>query len=282
MTIWLCRQLQAKGKKVALLTRGYKSDDDNDNDETRLFRNTLPNVPVIIDKNRFRGGLRAISGHNPDLIIMDDGFQHRRLHRNLDIVMIDATCPFGYNALLPRGRLREPLSQVRRAHTLIITRSNMIDNDALSSLKKNLSNLFNDVSPDMPTPPIVQSEHQPIDYYDAAGRPLSLDHLKQKNVLAFCALANPDPFLKTLENLNARVVAKQFFNDHHQYTLRDSRNLLDLAEKSHADSLVTTQKDWVKINQWPQDQLKRFCWLKIEIVITQGEQQLIRQIEALC
>ena len=125
VVIALCEALIRQGRRPGILTRGYKGTGD-DSDEVRLFHTALPEVPVIVDADRVRGGRRALVNHDIDVLVMDDGFQHRRLVRDCDVVLIDATNPWGYGHLLPSGLLREPISALKRASAILMTRCDQV------------------------------------------------------------------------------------------------------------------------------------------------------------
>ena len=284
MAIWLCRRLHKQGKQVAILTRGYKGDGAQGNDETQLLQQALPQAALVVDHDRVRGGRRAIREFHPDVLVLDDGMQHRRLHRDLDIVMIDSTCPFGYEALLPRGLLREPMRQLRRADIVVLSRSDLIGKEPLAALTKQIDNLLTTANADKGTPEkkvIVYSRHLPVEIFDAGGVALGLTAIKGKRVLAFCGIGQPEAFVCTLSRLGAEVVATEFFDDHHRFDATDAHQLALRADKINADCMVTTEKDWVKIKGLAEEPATRLYWLKIEMVLTEGEKQLCDRLDSL-
>jgi len=281
MVIWICRLIQRRGLKVAVLTRGYKAKDDQENDETTLVRQALPDVPIVINPDRVAGARQAIKEHNARVLVLDDGFQHRRLARDLDIVMIDCTCPFGYDHILPRGLLREPKTQLRRAHVAILSRCDMIDKDELSQLQEQVEQLLQNTKDKSETPPkiIVHSQHQPVVLLSADGSKHPPDKLQGKKVFAFCGIGNPQTFEDTLTELGGEVIGHYHFGDHYVYDELDGNLLRDWRSQYNADWLVTTEKDWVKLKEISTiAKIKELFWLKIETRITEGKEELGRTI----
>ena len=272
MVVWLCRYLLQHGKKVAMLSRGYKGRDKTGNDEIQMIRQTLPEVSVVIDPDRVRGGREAIEKYHPDVIVLDDGFQHRRLRRDLDIVMIDCTCPFGYEALLPRGLLREPLEQLRRADAIVLSRSDLISADELDAIKNRLNAGETGKL-------IACCRHKPQALF-CADDEIPLSELSSRKVAAFCGIGNPESFPATLNQLGAKVIARKFLPDHINYNETIVSQLSQWRRDSGADWLMTTHKDWVKLRQFPAvRKWRELHWLKIELDITEGREQLGRKIE---
>jgi len=276
MVIWLCRYLQSQGRKVAILSRGYKSRGETGNDEMEIIRQAIPDVPIVMEGDRVRGGRWAIERYQPDVIVLDDGFQHRRLERDLDIVMIDCSCPFGYEHILPRGLLREPVEQLKRAGAVVLSHCDSITTDDLASLENRVRHLLEDDQ----KKPITQSRHEPIGLFAADGSEVELASLSGKKVAAFCGIGNPDSFVATLRQLAAEVTGQRFFDDHVRYDESIGEVLRDLQRECNADWLVTTEKDWVKLNRLPGVRaMKQLHWLKVEMVITQGQKQLCEMLD---
>jgi len=281
MVIWICRLLQHRGLKVAVLSRGYKAKDDQENDESALIRQTLPNVPLVINPDRVAGAQEAIEEHNAKVLVLDDGFQHRRLKRDLDIVMIDCTCPFGYDHILPRGLLREPKSQLRRAHIAVLSRCDRINENELSQLQQQVRLLLHGDEQKSQTHEkvIVHCQHQPVALLASDGAKHPPAGLQGKKVFAFCGIGNPQTFEDTVTDLGAEVVGHYIFGDHYVYDELDANLLRDWRSQYHADWLVTTEKDWVKLKPIPAiAKIKELFWLKIETRITRGKEELGRTI----
>ena len=281
MVIWICRLLRRRGLKVAVLTRGYKAKNDQDNDETALLRQALPDVPIVINPDRVAGARQAIAEHNAKVLVLDDGFQHRRLARDLDIVMIDCTCPFGYDHILPRGLLRESKTQLRRAHVAVLSRCDMIENDELAQLQTQIEQLLQNPKDKSELPPklIVHSQHQPVALLASNGSKHPPEELQGKKVFAFCGIGNPQAFEDTLTKLGGDLIGHYLFSDHYVYDDLDANLLRDWRSQYNADWLVTTEKDWVKLKDIPPiASIKELFWLKIETRITQGKEELGRTI----
>jgi tetraacyldisaccharide 4'-kinase len=276
MVIWLCRYLRQQGLKVAILSRGYKGQGLDDNDETQLLRAALPDVPIVIDSNRLRGGQKAIQSHNAQVLVLDDGFQHRRLQRDFDIVMIDALEPFGYGSLIPRGLLREPLTQLRRADVIVISRYDLISNGDLATLKKQIRSLWNHPETSL----IVTSRHKPVSVWSGNGNSINIQELRDKKVAAFCGLGNPQGFIATLTQQAAKIVAQRFFPDHYHYSGDTLKQLNTWKLNCAAQWLITTEKDWVKLKGLPQTaDITDLYWLRVELAITEGKEQFCAKLD---
>lgn len=257
MVIWLARYLQSRGRRVAVLTRGYKGRTNRGNDETQLLRDALPGVPLVVDSDRLCGAKRALIVYGARVLLLDDGFQHRRLRRDLDIVMIDATCPFGYEKLLPAGLLRESLKALcNRADFFIISRCDQVSEKSLQSVKERLHSLaqrcvYNSsidnfrAAAAIPSPCLSVMKAKGI--YGTDGQYQLITQLQGQKVFAFCGIGRPKSFIDTLKGLGAEVTDSFFWPDHHNYTEDDLNRMQQMAQKSRVDWLVTTQKDWVKI-----------------------------------
>ncbi len=273
MVIWLAKALRAMGRRPAILSRGY-GDQQGWNDENRLLKTLLPDVPVVIDSDRVAGGQRAIAEAGADLLILDDGFQHRRLGRDLDMVLIDATCPFGYGYVLPRGLLREPVENLRRAGLIVITRSDMIDADELEKLEEKIAEVAGQAVP------ILHAVHQPVDLVGEAGEK-ALGELAGKKVLAFCTIGNAGAFAQQIRGLGATVMSVSFA-DHGGYDEMKLEQLKSRAEAFQADWCVTTEKDWMKLREMESArQWRELYRMRITLEITRGYDILADKLRSL-
>ena len=268
MVKWVVDQLREMGKFPAILTRGYKSVNGK-SDEAELLAQ-LTGVPVVVNPNRVNGAKTAIES-GADVIVMDDGFQHLRLRRDLDIVLIDASNPFGHDACLPAGLLREPKTALRAAGAIVITRCENQAPEALEDLQKQLERFSLQV-------PIARSIHSPAAIIDHNGTALPLDALSGRRVVAFCGLGNPGAFFATVENLGATIAATKAFRDHIHYTASHIRQLVEKAGASEAEILLTTQKDYVKLKNLPGIENEKIWQIAVEIKITKNCDELIRKI----
>ena len=274
MVIYVARLLKAKGFKPAVLTRGYMPGGEKDSlsDEVEILRQVLDGIPVVVDPDRYRGGLRAIEDHSPDVIILDDGFQHWRLFRNLDIVLVDAVNPFGNKHSLPAGILREPLASLKRADLVVLTKTDQAQSEHLKEYVRALH----------PTVPIIATTHRPTALVNIlTGNLLQLVKLEQP-LVAFCGVGNPDSFKATLGSLNAKCREWIVFADHHPYRVEDMERLKAVCVKHRLHTLVTTQKDAVKLKAFKDFwQGYEIYSLNIEINITQGQHEFVDRIEHL-
>ena len=239
---WIARWLRDRDIQVALLSRGYGADDNLQNDEALLLEEILPDVPHLQGPDRVETGKTAIDELESQLILLDDGFQHRRLARDLDLVLIDATCPWGHGHLLPRGLLREPVAGLKRAHAVLLTRCDQVDAVRLAELRNLLKNKFPDL-------PVVLTRHQAVGLArEGEEELLPLVTLRGRDVAAFSGIGRPEAFRKTLEQIGARVVDHRVFPDHFAYD-RDSVRELRLWASSLPEGTVMacTRKDLVKL-----------------------------------
>ena len=242
LVAWLADWFTSQGMRPAIISRGYRSLDEQGNDERRVLQQLCPNVPHEQDRDRAAAARHAIAAHRPDVLILDDGFQHRRLARNLDLVLIDALNPWGYGRLLPRGLLREPKSSLQRADAVIITRADQCSPAELSTLRSEIASLT--------SVPIAEVTFPPKQLVSMEGNVAVFTELRGKKLFSFCGIGNPDAFGRTLSacGLATTNAPPESFPDHHHYTDNDLRRLESLARAHQADALVTTQKDLVKID----------------------------------
>jgi len=265
LVIWLVRYL-AKQYRPAVLTRGYKSN-QGISDEASLLARACSKIPVIVNPDRVTGAKEGII-QGANVLVMDDGFQHRRLARDLDIIAIDATCPFGYGRLLPAGLLREPLSSLKRADAVIITRADQVNRDRLDEIAQTLNAI-------KPSLVIATAVHKPLFLVDNHGAELQLTHVKNKKVFAFCGIGNPDAFLSTLKSLGATVAGSSVYDDHYHYSKADIEQLAASTKATNADLALTTEKDFSKIDPaWFKNLPVDFAYLAVEIELRSGAEQI--------
>ena len=241
MVAWVAGHLRQEGVMATILSRGYGAIDGTTNDEALVLADLCPDVPHLQGPDRVLMGLTAIGELGASVLVLDDGFQHHRLAKDLEIVLVDATCPWGHGHLLPRGLLREPRATLRLADAVILTRCDQVNPRALASLKAQVEHLA-------PGKPILASTHQPASLTRLGADPLPAEWLKGRNVAAFCGLGRPAAFKGTLEASGARVVAWREFPDHHAYGRDDIRSLREWAESlPEGTPVICTHKDLVKI-----------------------------------
>jgi tetraacyldisaccharide 4'-kinase len=281
LVIWICRFLQNKNVPCAILTRGYKthtkkrgtSDEGRaTRDEPAILTESCPQAKIIVNPNRAEAAAEAVDKFGAKVLIMDDGFQHRRLHRDLDIVTIDGTCPFGYGKLLPAGLLREPVASLRRADAAVLTRCDQISKSELSRIEKKLQL----INPDMV---IAKSIHNPICAKTMTGKKITIEQLKDKKIFAFCGIGNPDAFLNTVRNTGANLVGSKIYNDHYHYTDSDIDDIHNQANRLEADLILSTQKDHTQYAIRNTQYELPFAYLAVEIKILAGEDKLKQLIE---
>jgi tetraacyldisaccharide 4'-kinase len=241
LVAWVVGRLLAAGRRPAIASRGYGAARGETSDEAAELGIVLPGVPHVAHRDRVRAAGDAVAA-GADVIVLDDGFQHRRLHRDLDIVAIDATDAFGGGRLFPRGLLRESPAGLRRADVVVLTRSTAVDparraaiRDAVTAARGGL-------------PPVwAESVHAPVALRSWAGTTRPLDELRGRRILAFAAIGNPAAFRQTLEATGAEVTSLVAFADHHAYAATDLQRLAEQAAAEQAEWAVTTLKDLVKV-----------------------------------
>jgi len=241
---WLAEWFHARNVRVALLSRGYRALPGQPNDEKLVLDQLCPGVPHLQNPDRVASAHKARREHGSQLLILDDGFQHRRLARDLDIVLLDALNPWGYGRLLPRGLLREPPTALRRASLVVLTRVDQCSPDARAAIIDRLRAIRG------------RDDHAEVAFVpnklaDARGASIPLSNLAGRKVAAFCGIGNPDGFRKTLDEAGIAVGPQCFriFPDHHHYTEAELTDLERSAAAHGCEALVTTQKDLVKIDR---------------------------------
>jgi len=282
LVIWLCKLLQQKEIQCAILTRGYKTHTQKRAssierratriDEPAILAESCREAKIIINSDRVTGAAEAINKFGANVLIMDDGFQHRRLGREMDIVTIDAMRPFGYGKMLPAGLLREPVTALKRAGAVVITRCEQVAESELLQLE----NKLRQVNPDMI---ITRSIHAPVCAESIGNEKISIEELKDKKIFAFCGIGNPDAFLGTIKGLGANLVGSKIYNDHHHYTDNDIAEIYEQARHLEADFILTTQKDWTQYAIRNTRYDIPFAYLAIELKFISGEDKITRLIE---
>jgi tetraacyldisaccharide 4'-kinase len=279
LVIWMYRFLQNKNVPCAILTRGYKATQDprpktqDQIDEPGILTESCPQAKVIVNPDRVEAAAEAVNKFGAKVLIMDDGFQHRRLARDLDIVTIDATLPFGYGKMLPAGLLREPVTSLKRADVAVLTRCDQISDFELGRIENKLRIINSDMI-------IAKSIHAPVCAKSISNKKISLEELKNKKIFAFCGIGNPDAFLHTVKKLGVILVGSKVYNDHHHYTDICLAEICEQARNLKTDLILTTEKDWTKIASLNAD--KRavpFAYLAIELKFLTGEDKLKQLIE---
>ena len=241
MVEWLSRWFRDRNMRVSLISRGYGAERGALNDEAMELEQKLPDVPHLQNPDRVEAARVAIEEFDTELIIMDDGFQHRRIHRDLDIVLIDSLEPFGYGHLLPRGMLREPLSGLRRADAIALTRADMVSPERRHEIQRKARR-------HNPDAVWIEVSHAPNSLISSKGDSQPLESLRDTKVAAFCGIGNPAGFRHTLESCGCDIAWLKEFPDHCRYRREDLDRLADLlSESNDIERVICTHKDLVKV-----------------------------------
>ena len=262
---YLARYLRGRGVRVAIVSRGYGRGEEDSNDEALELHDRLPDVPHLQNPDRVESARVATDELESEVIVMDDGFQHRRLHRDFDLVALDCTCPFGYGYQLPRGLLRESISGLRRADFILLTRCDLVSSEKRSQIKEI-------VRTHAPDTTIIEGRHAPLGLFEYPDVEHPLEKLSLSRVAVVSAIGNPGAFESTLEVAGARLVSSMHLPDHDAYsseTVDRVRNwIVGLGDA--IDFVVCTHKDLVKLRA---DRLggKSLLALTIHLVIEQDE-----------
>ncbi len=258
--LYLANMFIARGKRVAIISRGYGrastgsvivSDGQNifasvdkAGDEPFMLAQSCPAAIVLVDSDRVKAAQRAVERFHPDVILLDDAFQHRRIHRNFDLVTMRQTHPLGNGLCLPAGPLREPKRYLKRSHAILLNGKKYLQSENYGPLLAKG----------------MVARYNPIEFVNKKGEILPVQ-LGNRTVFAFCGLANPNSFRTTLKNLNMNLVGFWAYKDHYRYNGNDIENISK--QLSNADIIVTTEKDWVKL---PLDLLNEH-WYRLRIEI---------------
>ena len=259
-TAWVAEQLRGWGKRVGILSRGYGGSIPTPAvlmqrdgrlwlngrpaqgiaglpDEPQLLAVAVPGAPVLIGARREQTGRHAIEQHQAEVLVLDDGFQHRRLHRDCDLVLVQARMPLGGWPLLPRGPMREPLASLRRADAVILTKADQ-SLPVLGALEERVRAIN-------PRAVIAAAVHEPVALVDAvSGAETPPDQAAQLRVHLLSSIGDPEGFEHTLQRLGATVLSHESYPDHHPYTAEEWRRL---AGAGDGDGWVTTEKDLVRL-----------------------------------
>ena len=262
LTIFLADHFTAAGKKAAVLTRGYGKD------ECRMLRDELPDAGVFTGQDRIKSARRAVSG-GADILILDDGFQHRRIGRDLNILMLDTLSPFGNGYLFPRGILREPVPSLKRADIFVLTKTDMAPEGRVEDLTRRLE----EIAPDKQ---VVLTRHKPVFMSDVTGGAYSTDDLSGKKVCLLSGIVDPGYFAHLVEELGGVIVVRRDHGDHHRYTQADIRDIFIKCEKQKAEAIIVTRKDYVKIRELDISSIEEKLFvLNIVIDIVKGKENFV-------
>ena len=243
LVIALAQKALGQGRKVAIVARGYGAvaDADGNTDEVALMAARVPGAQVVMAPDKLLGARRAAAG-GADLILVDDGFQHRRLHRDLDIAVVNARVPLSNGYVLPLGGLREPPSGLGRADAVVLTHHEGMTKDELDTVRSHVMAFRREV-------PVVLGAHTPVGVRDVMGGELEPpESLAGQQLFLFCGIAEPDGFRRTVEALGAEVTGVLAFGDHHEFT---AASLAEVRAEARTAQLLCTEKDAAKVAAIP-------------------------------
>src|SRR5213596_1705435 len=298
------RALRAGGRRVAILSRGYKSVPRNRNwlsrfrigdsdsprivsdgksllldsltagDEPYMLAHNLKNVAVLVDKDRVKSGLFAIEKMNADTLLLDDGLQYLHLKHRLDIVLVDRQAPFGNEFLLPRGTLREAPRNLRRASYIFITKSTGESNDVLVKRIRRYNR----------TAEIIECAHKPLYLQNVfTGEKVPLERLRDIFIGSISAIAAPESFEAALEKLGAHVDLAMRYIDHHYYSEAELISFIKRCVRRDLEMIVTTEKDSVRMPRLPEGEVKvPIFFLRVEIEILSGHESWEHCVTRIC
>ena len=288
----LARTLTEEGRKVAILSRGYRSkkksvtetlprvvsdghrvllDSEMGGDEPYMLARNLPGVVVLVDKDRVKSGRYAIKKFGCDVLVLDDGFQYRRLKHSHEIVLVDSTNPFSNGHLLPRGTLREPAAHIKRADFIFITKSNG-DTEILRAKIKKLN----------PDAEITECRHSPRYFKNAYSTDeIQLEALKGKKVVALSGIASPQSFENSLIRMGATILARERFSDHYRYRSQEIIDIINNADELGADYILTTEKDAVRLPHLENPKVPVY-YMRMEIEILDGYENFKECVKRIC
>jgi tetraacyldisaccharide 4'-kinase len=270
---YIAAHYRERGLRVAILSRGYGAE-MGPNDEALVLEENLSDVPHLQGPDRVALAGTAVEELESEILVLDDGFQHRWLTRDLDLVLLDATCPWGHGHLLPRGLLRERPRGLRRAHAVLLTRCDQAAAEQLGGLRAAVRRLA-------PGAALIETRHRAVELLDTAGQTSPLETLTEMPVAAFCGLGNPGAFQRTLVSLGVRVQDFRAYPDHHAFTRTDVDDLDRWAAALHPETVVvTTQKDLVKLRIERLGGRPLWC-LRVRLEIETGREELHRLLDAL-
>ncbi len=276
MAIYVAKLATRLGYKTAIVSRGYKGgaektggvvsngktiymSPDMAGDEPFMMASCLKDVPVVVGQNRFKAGMSAVKEFSPDIIVLDDAFQHLRVKRDIDLVLLDSSKPFGNNHLLPRGLLREPVSSLLRGDAYIMTRSDSAGQGSFSKVReiaqgKPVFSCFH-----VPFLSGIVKKNNSADLkqgYTVSQSEYNTEFLQGRRVVAFSGIAKNDDFRRTVDSFKCNQLNFMEFPDHYKYSDDDLQHILNSAKHAKADYILTTEKDYVRIAHrlsWPVD-----------------------------
>lgn len=269
---WLARWFLRHGARPAIVSRGYAAKDGAANDESLELAKRLPEVQQVLNRDRVQGGTTAID-HGANIILLDDAFQHRRIARDLDIVLVDALEPFGYEHLFPRGTLREPLEGWKRANVIALSRADTIRPDERQQIAQRVRHHAPDAT-------WLELTHVPCRLVNSDGQQRDLSSLLDKRVAAFCGIGNPKAFLHALSRLNLHPKQFREYPDHFGYPPAEIARLKEWLTSGQVEAALCTCKDLVKIDRLELATVPVWA-VEIELQVNSGQANLERLLEPL-
>ena len=283
--IYFAKLLKNHGQRVAVLSRGYGrsttgtvvvSTGDNNiknwkmvGEEPALLAEKLPDIPLVVDENRYRGGLYIITHFNPDVIILDDGFQHRTLDRDLDIALLNSNQSGIAYKLLPYGLLREPWHHLKRADVTILTKTNLNRPSHFIYNKLKSLKIVSYNSKIVPSELLIGTN----------GNRISVNAMKNERIIAVSGIGDPIGFELLLEKLRLNIVDHISFNDHHQYGKPDLKIIKTIMGGKKAGFIVTTEKDLIKLRIIKHEICKKVYALPIRFSLSKkGRQEILNKL----
>ena len=271
---YLTKILRGFTHKIAIVSRGYrKNKGETLNDEGNLLKSIYPNVLQFQNPDRYKACCDAKNA-GAEIIILDDGFSHLQLVRDVDIVLIDATRPFSFFELLPRGMLREPPSSLRRAAAAIITRSNQVSTKKLQKL----TNIIKQHS--KKDTKILLAQHKPIGVREISAEIspnltnlINIEQIEGKSAFLFSGIGNPKSFIETCREIGLKIAGFIEFPDHHNYDVDDMLSINSSAQSAGADIIVTTSKDAVKLLKLDFEHVLPIYVIEVEFTLSQTEEE---------
>ncbi len=263
-------QLSNRGCRPAILSRGYKAGPDGTNDEKRVLDLLCRGVPHVQGQDRVSAAGKAVREKNANVLVLDDGFQHRRLGRDLDIALVDALEPWGFGRMLPRGLLREPRTALRRADLVLLTRVDQSEESQRAAVRREIESVTGRPPVEVAFPPKV--------LVNAAGATSTLDSLRGAPAVAFCGVGNPAAFRRSLESLGVRLLAFFEFEDHHAFGPDDVRRLTEQVAELDAPLVLCTEKDLVKVREENLGDVPLWA-VRIGVSVREGAQRLDEQLD---
>jgi tetraacyldisaccharide 4'-kinase len=272
----LARHFVQRHKKPAILLRGYMGRSGTNSDEAVWYERYVPQAALIVGEDRAAESRKYLSHSHCDIFLMDDGFQHLGLKRDLDIVLIDATDPWGGGYLLPRGLLREPVAALRRADVIVVTKTDQAKG-GVTAIQERIARLNKKAL-------VVHGVHEPEYFLDSSGKQaLALEAIRQKRTVVLCSIGAPRSLVVTLQQLRADVLQTYAFWDHHVYTATDLKPVVETAAITKADYIVTTEKDLVKLQAFLSlfSGAAKLLILRINMQLTKNKDALFNRIDRL-